>query len=378
VLPDAALGGAHAMNFRLADALNTRGWHVDIAFLFDRHSTQHYQQVYPAVGQRSMGCRSLTDRISLPFRLGKVAADYDLVMAGLDLAATNYSYLASRLAKKPFLAWMHIAFNEHMHTASWFARTFSISIYRRVRMIVFPSRGARASLISAIDKQPTDAQWPVVQNFTESSVAAPLTKTTIVEHILSKPVLINIGRLAPQKALDRLVRAHARLLQQGIEHHLVFVGDGPQRGELEAAAVAAGVSATTFFLGHLANPRSWLRNATVFALCSRYEGLPLVLLEALQEGVPIVSMDCPSGPSEILEGGAVGLLTPAEDEAAFQAALAKLLLSPALCTMYAQLGRERARFYSPERVIPIWESLLEEAIGHADHHRADCQPPTTI
>ena len=358
ILPDAALGGGHLMNFRLAATLDARGWQVDIAILSNRQRNDFYREAFPTVAQIFLHGDNVVSRFLLPFRLAQLAKNYDTVMSGLDLAATNYGFAASVIARRPFLAWMHIAFNEHMHTASWLDQKISLFVYRRIRHIVFPSRGAQDSLERAVGTKPKGAAWIVIENFNSPTQRASSASALLSEDIFKLPVILSIGRLAPQKAFGRLLRAHANLRKLGLMHHLVILGDGPEREELEAEVARLGVSDTTFLPGHVLNPKAWLRRATVFALCSEYEGLPLVLLEALQEGVPIVSMDCPAGPNEILQGGNAGLLTPKGDEEAFQSALAKLLQSPGLRSEYAQRGRERGKFYSADRVIPLWEALL--------------------
>lgn len=360
VLPDAAMGGGHLMNFRLAAMLVARGWRVDIAMLFNRQRNDFYRETFPTVTQIFLDGDNFAGRLLLPFHLVRLAKDYDIVMAGLDLAATNYGFVASMIARKPFLAWMHIAFNEHMQTTSWLDRKLSLIIYRKLRHIIFPSTGARSSLEKAVGGKPKGAVWNVIENFNSEARSVTAIDTSLPDIVFELPVVLSIGRLAPQKMFGRLLRTHAALKKLGLKHHLVILGEGPQREQLEADIVRLEVSETVFLPGHVSNPQAWLRRATVFALCSDYEGLPLVLIEALQEGLPIVSMDCPAGPREILQEGAVGLLTPKGDERAFQSALAKLLQSPKLRAEYARLGRERGEFYSADRVIPLWEGLLTQ------------------
>jgi len=108
------------------------------------------------------------------------------------------------------------------------------------------------------------------------------------------------------------------------------------------------------------NVADWLAHATVFALCSRYEGFALVLLEALAAGVPAVAMDCPAGPREILRDGEAGVLVPEGDETAMQAAIAQLLHDPGLRARFVQAGLTRARDFTPEYIVPKWETLLQE------------------
>ena len=80
--------------------------------------------------------------------------------------------------------------------------------------------------------------------------------------------------------------------------------------------------------GFVDNPFAYMANASVFVLSSAWEGLPGVLIQALACGCPVVSTDCPSGPSEILEAGRYGELVPVGDAAALAAAIARTLDAP--------------------------------------------------
>jgi glycosyltransferase involved in cell wall biosynthesis len=102
---------------------------------------------------------------------------------------------------------------------------------------------------------------------------------------------------------------------------LVIIGDGPGRRAIERQRDALGLGDAVLLPGFQDNPYAWMRRADVFALSSRYEGLPTVLIEALACGARVVATDCPSGSAEILEDGRWGTLVPVGDAPAFAAAL---------------------------------------------------------
>jgi glycosyltransferase involved in cell wall biosynthesis len=128
--------------------------------------------------------------------------------------------------------------------------------------------------------------------------------------------------LVPQKDFATLLKAfsHVRRSQPA---HLVIIGEGRLRSELEALAQSLGIDKDVWMPGFTDNPYAFMGRASVLVLSSICEGLPNVLLEALACGCPIVSTDCPSGPSEILQNGTVGPLVPVGDVQA----LAKAILS---------------------------------------------------
>lgn len=361
VLPDLAAGGAQPVNVHLARQLQQRGWMVQLAVLFDRPEAVSSSLLHGLVVTR-LHARGTAGKLTALRRLAGMAKSADLVIGGMEFAATNYGYLVAKRAGRPFLSWTHIAFDQHQMSASAFDRRASQWVYRRCTDVVFPSAGARDALRSALGAQPAKARWHVLENFVTPARAAAVPPAA---PIYAKPVVVGVGRLVEQKAFDRLIRAHAALRRQGIAHHLLLLGDGPLRGALLAQAQALGVTDSVFLPGHVTYVADWLGHATVFALCSRYEGFSLVLVEALAAGVPAVAMDCPSGPREILQDGRVGRLVPAQDESAFTQAIGELLRDPDQRAQCSALGKCRADSYTAERMVPRWEARLDDIISRA-------------
>lgn len=356
VLPDLAAGGAQIMNVRVAHQLQLRGWRVSLVVLFDRPVSVSVAQLdgLDVVRLRAGGFLA---KAGLLVQLARLAAHVDVVIGGMEFAATNYGFVAARLARKPFIAWIHIAIHRHQYVARWLDRWISKVVYKRLSRVIFPSLGALDSLRRVVGSIPRRAQWQVIENFLDDLPCSP--KSSVPDdNVYSKPVIIGVGRLAAMKRFDRCIRAHAALLAQGIKHHLVLLGDGQQGETLRQLVRQLGVECSVFMPGHVQNVRPWLDHATVFALCSDYEGFSLVLIEAMQSGLPVVSMDCPSGPREILDGGRFGMLVPDQDEVSFQYALAHLLQSPQEREKFSLLGKRRAELYSAERIVSVWEELL--------------------
>jgi glycosyltransferase involved in cell wall biosynthesis len=123
------------------------------------------------------------------------------------------------------------------------------------------------------------------------------------------PVIIGIGRLVQQKDFPTLLRAFA-LVRQHIDVRLIVLGEGEERGSLEDHVRKLEIEQDVALPGFVANPYAYMARSALFALSSRWEGLGMVLIEAMACGTPVVSTDCPSGPREILEDGRWGRLVP--------------------------------------------------------------------
>ena len=142
-----------------------------------------------------------------------------------------------------------------------------------------------------------------------------------------QPVLVTSGRLVPQKDYPTLLRAF-RLLRQHRTCRLLVLGEGEDRTELELLADSLGIRDDVNFLGFVSNPLAYIIKCDLFVLASAWEGFGNVLVEALYCGLSIVATDCSSGPSEILQHGCYGVLTPVGDDKALAAAMDAQLDNP--------------------------------------------------
>lgn len=162
------------------------------------------------------------------------------------------------------------------------------------------------------------------------------------------PVILGIGRIAPQKNFSLLLKAFAQV-RLARPSRLVIIGDGAG-AELarlqELAAILGLTSADVWFTGHQSNPLKFLAHARLFVLSSNWEGMSNVLLEAMACGCPIVATDCPTGVRELLEDGRIGAIVPVGDVSAMaNAIITKLSEEPnrdALRAGAAQYNRHAA------------------------------------
>lgn len=123
------------------------------------------------------------------------------------------------------------------------------------------------------------------------------------------PHLVAVGRLVRVKGYDVLIDALA-LVRKTIPAQLTILGEGPLEMDLKARSERLGLAGAIEFAGFQSNPYPYLKHADLFLLSSRYEGLPLVVLEALALGQHVVASDCPGGIREILEGISGAWLVP--------------------------------------------------------------------
>lgn len=184
-----------------------------------------------------------------------------------------------------------------------------------------------------------------------------LCSTELPEAEREKEVLA-VGRLHPQKGYDRLLEAWKTAEAEMPDWRLTIVGEGPERGALEEQIRALGLKRATLTGAHNHIERD-MRRASILALTSRYEGLPLAMIEAMWCGLPCVSMDCPHGPAELLANGG-GILTEDGNTKAFADALIRMMKDEAL---RLEEGRKAETFaqteFSDSSIMQRWLQLIE-------------------
>jgi GalNAc-alpha-(1->4)-GalNAc-alpha-(1->3)-diNAcBac-PP-undecaprenol alpha-1,4-N-acetyl-D-galactosaminyltransferase len=170
--------------------------------------------------------------------------------------------------------------------------------------------------------------------------------------------VISIGRLCPQKGFDLLIPAFVKATADRPGWTLTIFGEGDERADLTELVHELGAQGRVALPGPTSRPEAELARAGVFALSSRYEGFPNVLLEAMAAGTPPVSFDCDSGPAEIIRPGIDGLLVAPGDVEGLAAALSQLMDDPALRYRLGHAARDVTDRFGEASVGAQWDELL--------------------
>ena len=220
--------------------------------------------------------------------------------------------------------------------------------------IVAVSKGVADDLRSVIpvaSHKVTTIYNPVVWPDHAEKAAAPVEHPWLNDD--GAPVILSVGRLTTVKDHATLLRAFAQVLRSR-QARLVILGVGPERENLLELAARLDVSRQVDLPGFELNPFSYMSRSNVFVLSSRYEGFANVLVQAMACGTPVVSTDCRSGSSEILEDGKWGRLVPVGDWCAMAEAIIETLDNP----IQSDLLIARASTFSADASIDRFLEIL--------------------
>ncbi|MCC6790803.1 MAG: glycosyltransferase family 4 protein [Thermomicrobiales bacterium] len=180
------------------------------------------------------------------------------------------------------------------------------------------------------------------------------------------PIILFVGSLLPVKGVQHLIGAFHRVRERVPDAMLVLVGEGSLRSELEATAERLGVDQAVRFAGRQARELipTWMAAADLLTLPSENEGMPLVVLEAMASGLPVVASDV-GGIGEAMGFPRPGILTPPGDEAILASAIVELLLDPVLRRRMGMHGRNRSRSLTwsanAESTVQLYRDVLNRS-----------------
>lgn len=178
---------------------------------------------------------------------------------------------------------------------------------------------------------------------------------------LDTRTVLAVGRYTHQKGLERLLEAW-NSIQDKSGWTLRLVGDGEDRLSLEKLIETLGIGGSVILGRPESDMASVYRGASVLALPSRYEGLPMALIESQAFGIPAVSFDCKCGPREIIKDGKTGILVPEGDIYALAKGLERLMKDDALRMEMGRAAFENAGRWDMEQIMPQWIRLFEEIL----------------
>jgi glycosyltransferase involved in cell wall biosynthesis len=170
------------------------------------------------------------------------------------------------------------------------------------------------------------------------------------------------GRYTPQKGYDFLIHAWAPVARDHPDWELKICGGGQSKSRLQARIDQEGIGAQTLLAGPTDDVPGEMTQASIYALSSRFEGFPLVLVEALSKGMACVAFDCPTGPADIIDDHRNGLLVPAKDVEGLSAALREMIEDEELRRRCGEAAVETARDYTMAAIGPRWLEMIDTLV----------------
>ena len=183
-----------------------------------------------------------------------------------------------------------------------------------------------------------------------------------------QPLVVCCCRADEVKGVKHLLRAFdiacRALEQKGVRPALIYIGDGPQRGELETIRSSLASRDSITFTGYRQNATALLGEADICVVPSIWQdALPLGVLEPMASGKPVIGTSV-GGIPEMIDDGVTGMIVPPGDAAALAAALVRLLQDPELCRAFGAAGRKRvAQHFTPEEQIRTLTAIVGRGFG---------------
>ncbi len=287
-------------------------------------------------------------------RLARQLRHFDIVHVHL-FPAQLWVALAKRLSNKKavLLTTEHSTYN--YRRKDWF-RPIDRWMYSQYSAIACISQDALSALIDWVPETAGKATViPNGINFERITTARAARKN---EFLLddSRPVILSIGRLQPQK--DHAATLHAITKIPDVQ--LVIVGVGAMREKLEQLSISLGITDRVHFLGRRLDVPELIKMADIFVQSSNFEGFGIAALEAMAGGLPVIASDVP-GLNNVVKGA--GILFPPGDSDALAEAISSLLSSQELRSKLSQAGVEKAKEFSIEKTAELYIELYQRYVN---------------
>jgi glycosyltransferase involved in cell wall biosynthesis len=356
VVDSLEVGGAERQVAELALALEREGHEVTVACSVAGDLSGALEEagipVRPLLGR--LAKRRLSPAYAWRLRRLLRSERFDLVHAHVyaSVAAAALATLGTGVS---------LVITEHTEASwqTWRARLVSRWVYRRAERVIAVSTPIRRRLIER-DGVPPDLIAVVPNAVASASEPRP---DPLPAGLHDRPLVGVIARLQPEKGVANFLMAAARVAPLFPETHFVIAGDGPLRQELAVLAEDLGLGGRVHFLGFRSNAAALMQSLDVLVIPSLTEGSPLVTLEAMAAGTPVVASGVGGIPDQVRHDKE-GLLVPSGDPDAIGDALVALLRDPDRARCLGEAGRRRAASrFSHATMVGQIEDVYREVLG---------------
>jgi glycosyltransferase involved in cell wall biosynthesis len=359
-------GGAEKVLVDLISSLERRKYNILIVVFTE--NTAFRKHLPPHIKVINLKKKSRWDFLKLILKLGKILNKYSPTIVISSLVYTNIlTGLASLLQKRKsvLILWEHNYPPKYLSKArlSKIKRFLIQLTYNKADTVITVSNKIRDCLSEEFKINPSNIKTIYNPIITDILVQKSKKK---VEHpffsVKNSKVIISVGRLTEQKRFDLLLKAFSLVRRESEDARLILLGKGHLKKDLQKLTKELNINNWVDFVGFKANPYAWMAKADIFVLSSDREGFPVVLIEAMACGVPIISTDCLTGPNELITNNKNGLLIPTGNEDTLAKTILNLLKDEKLRKEFSENGKHRAKDFDIKKVTPKFEELFNEKL----------------
>lgn len=351
-------GGAERIVALLSNYWVEKNMQIDIV-TFDNENSKSFYELNPAIIHHHLGIIGKYRNIISRFTGGLVTIitlrnmikfiKPDVIISFMD--QTNVlTILASAFLSVPVIVTEHIDIRQYSPGKFW--EILRMVLYPFASIMVAVSNGVLESFPKYLRRNATVIPNPL---FIEKKIE--IEKTNKLEK-----TIIGMGRLTYQKGFDLLIKAFEMIKNEKPCWNLIIYGEGPMKKELEKLISDLKLENRVKLAGITNNPADKFRQADLFVLSSRFEGFGMVIIEAMACGLPVISFDCPSGPSEIIKNGIDGILVPPENINALSNSMNDLMTNEDKRMFLVDNGLKTARNYTVDKISQKWADLFKKLV----------------
>lgn len=360
-IPNLSVGGAEKVLVNLVNNMDKSRFDITVMTLFGGGVNEQFLKKhikYKYCFKRTFKGNSQILKLFSPKTLYKkfIKEHYDIIVSYLegptarivsgctDKAARLVSWIHIQQETKESLAYSFKSFDEAKRCYESFDETVCVSEYVKedfIRLLDFKGN------IRVLYNTNETAE---ILRLSEEALELPMDENAVK--------LCVVGKIAKNKGVDRILRIHRRLLSEGFNTHLYYLGVGPEEESLKAYIKAEKIEDKVTFLGYQTNPYKYVKACDLFVCASFAEGFSTAATEALVVGTPVVTVEV-SGMKEMLgENGEYGIVT-ANDETALYNGIKNMIGTTGMIEDYAKRAKERGGFFSTENTVKAVENMLE-------------------
>lgn len=269
------------------------------------------------------------------------------VLIDIDTVLSRHSAYAIHGTKCKLISWEHFNY--------WVM--LKLNEKRRFRAKKLIKRYADSMVVLTDEDRVKHQQEYQLPDGFVTTIHNPCLSDAVVQYDFEKHTFLSVGRLTSQKGYDLLLRAWKLVQDELPEWKLIIVGEGEQRNELQTLNDELSLERAEL-VGHSDDVGEYYKNASCYVMSSRYEGFPMVILEAQSYGLPVISFDCKTGPKDLIVQEKNGYLVEEENIQKLAEYMIKFANEPNEAIKMSQFAAENVQQYTIEPIMEQWVNLI--------------------